>query len=668
MKIFQRFIFLILFCIILSSFSFGLNWFQETNSGLNLPGGSGFTGYGYNYPNQLAPNYTSCGTEGSTTNALAFDVDNDGFEDILFANGVNLYAYDRNCNLLTSYVLPYAPTVLTETNVDTDTYPEITAVLNGNSIYTFEYDAVLGTWNILSNVTSNGGIYSFGCKYQAEINDAGNLYTSFCVGISQTYSQSFQITSSLDHAIVSGWSFTNVTQLNSKSQPASSGLSGIYMTFSDDGTGTEKAFQCGVHTISSVNLKVGCNGFNYTGGNTSVNWQSPNSDTANGWFYSQAYYAKVRGTMRILSSLDFRLTSFSNIARENAIYDINGNRIFLNTSTPSAPLNDIYLSNWMVADYDKNGQSEACFLNATMILHCLNAAGTILYKHDFSIMGNSTVTNIKGIGMADFVKDNQYMGLISDNGIYYYNTTTQNVTAVFNSDNISSTHYTGDVITAFAGSLTPLAFSASTTLGRIITNPTVSTSCGNGICESFENAFICAADCGQQSATGTCVTDSDCKQPYPTCLNNKCIAGYTGIPCVDSTYCPINASVCYNNFCIQGVFGGINNTIAAENLSSAAIGTDMDAIWRLIFDGSALWRLVFGIILCIVVIIFFYQIASNNGQHDVNPMIVAIIIGGTLTLFTLTFLISKWVILLLIIIAAAVLIVNGVWKKTTSEG
>ena len=61
-----------------------VNWYQFSNSGLNLAGNTGWTGYATNYPNNIDFNYTTCNTNGATTNAIAYDVDNNGFEDIVF--------------------------------------------------------------------------------------------------------------------------------------------------------------------------------------------------------------------------------------------------------------------------------------------------------------------------------------------------------------------------------------------------------------------------------------------------------------------------------------------------------------------------------------------------------------------------------------------------------
>lgn len=69
--------------------------------------------------------------------------------------------------------------------------------------------------------------------------------------------------------------------------------------------------------------------------------------------------------------------------------------------------------------------------------------------------------------------------------------------------------------------------------------------CGNGICNTLENAVSCPQDCengGQACTPG----GNQCPQGF-ACINNRCTAG-SGIACIDSDDCD-NDEVCVNGLC-----------------------------------------------------------------------------------------------------------------------
>jgi hypothetical protein len=229
-----------------------------------------------------------------------------------------------------------------------------------------------------------------------------------------------------------------------------------------------------------------------------------------------------------------------------AAFDLSGNRLFYDSQKHTIGKK---VSNWAIADINKDGSNDACYLDLAKNLNCyhpaLNWNLELTYNYS-SLMGDNI-----NLVLADFYSgygwDELCIGTVE--GIFC------------SGEKVYSTGQTGDgfPITVFKDTFSniPALIYADDSQGFIVYPDIDVDSCGNDLCEYWENQLSCPQDCeeefepeepeepqGSYSEGSPCSSASDCIGNLQ-CVYKVCSKVGFNQPCtIDSE--------CVSNDCVNG--------------------------------------------------------------------------------------------------------------------
>lgn len=222
------------------------------------------------------------------------------------------------------------------------------------------------------------------------------------------------------------------------------------------------------------------------------------------------------------------------------------------------------LSNWVVADYDKDGSNEACILTIPygsneIWLQCYEST---LSMGDGDIRVNYTgiMRNVSNFVLADFVPSKSVLGIATREGIFYPDE------KVFSTGKNSDFGYP---VTTFRDveSQIPMYVYTDNNEGFIVTSMNVTEwLCGNGICEPpYENQLSCPVDCYEEYEEDGikdtyCKTNADCGEGLK-CEYGVCSKLNFGDECSKDSDC-ISGN-CLNGKCTKASLW--QNIVASKN-------------------------------------------------------------------------------------------------------
>lgn len=184
-----------------------------------------------------------------------------------------------------------------------------------------------------------------------------------------------------------------------------------------------------------------------------------------------------------------------------------------------------HVSNWVITDFDKNGFMEACigYWDVDYWLKCVDETGTNTRLWNLSLCGGnfSQRYDKNNIVIADFKVNSTYMGIATGNNIYYHDGTT-----CTNFYTMGTTYSARPIVVIKPGTLQPYLIYGDSLTGYILRNSVSAGSCGNGICDAYENMFNCPADCPFSEENGT---SSSTNLPIGSFANknaSNCLCGY----------------------------------------------------------------------------------------------------------------------------------------------
>ena len=590
--------------------------------------------------------YSNCILPSSTYTSLATDMNNDNLPDYIISENNQIEIYDSTCSLLSTITALNIKTMPVITNFNSNDKQEITFATN-DTIYVYEFNTgyinmSLVASNYYYTNTGNASISQLICSRQFD--STNNLF--YCVGVIYGSSNLAQFNYSTVNNIITSGKKNSVLSFNMYNAPILGTTQGFTSQLSIAGI-------CGIN-YNNLGTQMSCDAVSMY--DLTRMFSTGNLLSASGSVTSfnrlQMTSIGTGSSYRWLLQTDYVKSgsnSHSDIILSNTFqYNYNftsGVLQFINNES----------SNAMVGDYNYDGNNEICYFQnnsntSDIYFRCLNSALTNIVNINYT----GVITSLhKHYVMAQFWANQSVLGIADNNGIYYngvkVHTFPISTVSYFYSPMIVQYPLSGGILMSFASS------SSTTTLQ---TN-TIIASCGDGVCQDFESSFSCSADCGQLN-NGTCFSDSDCSGAYPTCWHSSCVAGYSGISCIDNSQCPLNSSVCNNGICIAAIF---QQAITPQNPELTTNPANPNIIWSLLFGGSLMWRFFIGIIL---MLIFFGLIQSAiNPKHD--PLTTSIVFSCCLILFVISQLISTWTIILIIVLSGAVFVLRVVMFPKSSE-
>ncbi len=268
---------------------------------------------------------------------------------------------------------------------------------------------------------------------------------------------------------------------------------------------------------------------------------------------SSDFVARIGNSYRLFSYRYSGNSSGNSYYSSVFINDLSGNNLFYlastETGTGTFDMDNVTykrFSNWAVADYDKDGSNEACFLvkkvNDEVWLQCYES--TLSESNgDIRINYTGLINNVSNIVLADFIPGKNVLGIATREGIFYPN------------DKVFSTNKSADFgfpITTISNiySQVPMYVYTDSDEGFIVYADVELDSCGNGDCEYWESPLSC---CDYDDCLAGNSTRCDCCY-FPPDVDYE--GEYReGSPCETDDDCEGNL-ICEYGVCTKLIFGG----------------------------------------------------------------------------------------------------------------
>ena len=607
------------------------NWFQEANADLSLPGGNGFIGYGSNINNLLTnQTYTQCDISKSVFTPIATDLDGNGITNIITTPGARLELYTLDCEFITDLALGETPRAMPViVNFDEDDKQEI-AVLLSDRVELYEYDS-----DISSFVEIDSLDYSLFTTNLDYLTCPRDVEFETCIGFDKGNDEVYVFNFGTD---------TVGERENELPQPIFN-LGAIDQGVSNGRTlGNERFRVPNCLSQGTSTNYFSCNTINVTGFNQSISTGNLGSASfaVTNIYYSSVFYAKMGNALRIFVNIDYEK---NNAFDRSLTYAFDSG--FSSLHIPQTEDSSNFTSNWMVADYNKDGISDACYL--------INITPDTFFRcWDVNFLSMTTNINVTGVinltksaVLADFNSSQSTLGLATMEGIFYENETGDIFNQVTSSDRTAS-GYSSGIVVSVASTGSPAYVYADSTSGFIIRDSTATSSCGNGECEVFENAFSCPADCSV-NVSGLFDESEICED------NDECYTGYClGGVC---TLLPENFECDFDDQCLSGSCS--NDECTKPSIDKSFEGL----IAGMLGDDPATLNLVAILCIFILFIAIFATIFSISG-HAIAGLIIGGIVGLVASLVFLTWgWLNGWIflisLLVLVIIAFILLMLRS---------
>lgn len=540
--------------LVLCSSVFAYRCNQEGCTDFNLEGGLGFSAYSFNIPNQATEiNYSKCVISGSDFTPIIDDFTGDFLYDILITDGQVISLYSKDCTLIVEQDLgiPIAK-IPTSVNYDTDDNIRELAIGSGKYLYIYEFSQALNRF-VVDEIFNGSACNSVGTYLTCY-----GSPTDVCYNFGSSHATRFNLKEDSVDCLNSNFPNNMIDSFNFRN-----GISNTRNYYNTDFSVPLCMF--GSQHLTWLYHPV-CHYVNETGGVTAsmelkglggvldIEPVIPENEKIN--FYS-SFVAKLGSNFRIFIVLYSQGLDYS----ISKIYSQGGTELF---SANGIVVASNHTSNFVVGDYDKNGINDVCFLVAPELpanktyFRCLNSALNVLINQDVT----GTIGFTTGLVLADFNPDKSSMGIGTYEGIYYIENTTY-VSTLYET-NITSTmaNQTSLAIYTELGSSSPVIVWTDDTTGFIASNNLVSIACGNGVCDTFENAWSCEEDCNI-SATPTNTTGDSCNEDID-CTFGGCFYGFCDL-LSGGSICDYDddclSDDCSNNVCTKSTWWeSIDNT------------------------------------------------------------------------------------------------------------
>lgn len=532
---------LVFFISFLASASAGFYWYQEGGADQNYSGSTGYTYYSTNANSVNNATYGSCTFDGSNYQLLSANFDGVGVTDYLATKNNKLVIYDIYCNVLGEITLENPPSAMPNIiDYDSDAVLNIMVLTSiGVQSYVDSYIFNTSTSNIERletwNLTAMGGHFALSfmscnrwagrntCLFSRKVNntvislrpDNGALVTSAGTFTTTPFNLGINY---------NGYSNTRT------SQPADNFLSPM------------------CNLIGATTNDLRCQYVNESGEDFGAEMKLLDSESVaiTNFNYLSAGIVKQGGNYKNLVHIEYNKTG--GIEQSiTQVWDTSSTKIFDPLKSGNELLNKT--SNWVFGDVGKSGENNACYLindstDNNIYFRCWEL--TFSLKTADHLM--TDIINIThNLVMGEFYNDYDLMCLGNIEGIYCFNSTWSKT----DSTGIDISRDGTAIITSSVQTGTPAYAYSDSTLGFIFSSSFIETTCGDGVCEGFENPQTCEIDCGiavTENLTGDpCETNSNCKL-------GVCELGYCKLA-VGRQYCDQQADclsgVCRNNLCTK---------------------------------------------------------------------------------------------------------------------
>jgi len=588
--------------------------------------------------NQVDIQRLSCVATTSKFTPVARDLDNDGVIEFVMTTTTGLSIVSPN-NCVVKYTIDvgegiYSPPVLFYVDDAEQTYYYI-GVLTNSALYTYQYDATINGFSEIEHITYEGQAMQGGlvCPYNL-VATITAPYNNMCIGFDNN-TLSTTIFNLDTNTAVNSTSGLGITTGNNR------GLS--YKRHPADATDILIP-KCG-RSVSDIWYRLGCSILNISGNKTSFAFQSDanlgNALSSVQW--ESTFISTFGGSTYIFSAGRYTITAIGTryLAIISDMAGVSQFEIFLTTP----------ISYWGIGKYNLQDQYACIIVNDTgkSYLNCYDAAWTLGYNISFTSLINSTESFI----MADFNGTEDTLGIATSEGIFY-------PTYQYNHSGYSyAASHTGSMMTVsqltYVNNYTKVPYAAYSdgSYTWIMYSPTYTAAlCGNRVQDAGEDEFSCPEDFPAYGLTnGTCLIDDDCPVNYPTCLANRCVAGYNASnTCTFDRDCPYYAPICFLTYCVSGVSG--NYSISAGTENQQQIDSSINATLGILFGTSTLLKFIIGICIILAIVMMIAQ------QLPGSP--IAVIFGGAMAtvLVTVLGLIPVYVLILIIIIGLLILLLS----------
>ena len=571
-------IMLLLFVLNLNFSNANIEWKQNANSNYQSYGGNSFIMYGSNTLNpEENLTYEKCSfLYGSDYQPVISDFTRDGLKEIILTDEDNdiIYIYNTACELLNTYDVGEGinamPTISTEfdilksANILTDEtfrrYGYFSSDTGFIELYDYLNYSHYSWW-------SGNGLNFFTC------NDDSCLL--FRKGDDNIY-----------HIDLFDEFFTNTS--NELSKPI---FSGSYDDIGRSGissieglNGNDWVIVCNIGTFEEyLNGGVYCDLVDMNDGLVKKSFHSTGGGSAK---FSNYYYLDTGGAVQGAEKRVY--ISYHNYNRVGAdmkyhrkgvlVFDLIGNKLFEDAGQTSTGTSPAYaggvtedFSNIAVADFDKDGSNDMCYFecDSTFVkFSCYDGDYNQIFlksnmSSDFSYTGNSGLTYdtlCPQFVLGDFMTEYSRLCMATVEGIFCFNDTNNNTIQIYDSSYTSGDGVPLVVEITTDGYLGVIYTDSSK--GFIMTPDFINYStCGNGICEAWENSFTCSEDCyyiapdvdaeGEYREGSHCESDADCKGGLK-CEYGICTLLTFGYECTSDSDCL--SGECLNGYCTKASF------------------------------------------------------------------------------------------------------------------
>lgn len=511
------------------------NWWQEANSDLNTVGGNSFIGYGSNYPSPTTiSTYEKCEIGPSIYIPVSADFNLDGLNEYVIHSNTSFKIYTQNCELTESFFPKQSiRSQIILMNTDGDSIPEI-YFLGNESLLAYEYDTDTSTFSLFKEIDYSGETTNLDDMLCFNIPDGEK-----CLGLKSGSKNIIEF--DLETSTVS----TNSNQLIYNFDPPNN-----YRGYTTSRISNTEYLGVICSQIDLTNSDIQCITVNEDGDRqTTIDMDYP-AIVLNDIRHETSFIAKHGGTYRIFISQYFSSLVNQYQSIQHAIYTIDGVEIMriAQYGDNTVSVNDRYsISNWALADYDKDGDNDACIMYYNLTddsskFKCYSSTLTEITDLNINETLDLNSDFVFGITIADYNNSKSTLGVGTVHGVYYEEGS--NLIQEYDSEVIGSTSNNGKGISVFTDLVGNVGFAYfDSTQGFLIKNSDTTVSCGDGICQALENALVCPADCGANvtliNETGDmCSVNEDCYTGL--CENNIC------------SLLPFKHECIANNQCLSG--------------------------------------------------------------------------------------------------------------------
>jgi len=550
------FMFLI-FILGLSFVNANLYWSQEANANYDL-GVTGVRGiaYGSNYLNPVSDvtggDYEWCPITKSDYTPIISDFGQTGDLKVVVTDKTSdkLSVYNPDCSLFQEIdvgsSIDAMPVLLRPKNY----FDQQIIVLTEGFLKSYEYDLDLGYFILVgtTELHSSGSInYYYLTCFDFVFDSENDLQ---CIAIGYYLTSSYVALCNMENFSMISYEVDSITYPILFKEIGYNGLSNFRSPVDDD------SFYIPLGFYEMRTDKYYGDLLNVTGSSLISYYGSNVFTDADENYYkdSSDFIAKIGNNYRIFSYRYSGNSSGNSYYSSVFINDLSGNNLFYlastETGTGTFDMDNVTykrFSNWAVADYDKDGSNEACFLvkkvNDEVWLQCYESTlsesnGDIRVNYT-SIMND----NVSNFVLADFVPTKSVLGIATKEGIFYPDD------KVFSTDKLAGFGFPITTISNTYGQV-PMYVYTDSDEGFIVYADVELDSCGNGECEYWESPLSC---CDYDDCLAGNSTRCDCCY-FPPDVDYE--GEYReGSPCETDDDCEGNL-ICEYGVCTKLIFGG----------------------------------------------------------------------------------------------------------------